>query len=514
MPSHTIYPLGVRYDGRPVVPPVSYLELASMARRDEETPQPGATSAARRLVNNILDWLKNNALGDWSYTDRQWLVDPAAPGVGWGVVYHRSVPQEIRAEVDRLVEHRQGYPLEDWSKGDTLLSWLEKHGVDPLNRDVTSKLPYYILIVARPDLVPFHDQFELSRLRAVGRLDLGGDPLDYRSYVESLIAGEGEASAAPRILLSASRPTGDEASRLCGEVLLPDLARAFRSDARVSSLASRLDILDDATSADLKIALRPDIRGSGEDGARKPSVAIGGSGTIPRHRASEPYPRRGSLALAFLAAPGISFPINHPRQREEQGGWIGSDWMGGPVPREAYLGGEQVGPDFCAPGSVLFSLASYGAGTPQKSEYAKIYNAFHSNRKAEEDLAQQPFQAALPRRLLSVRLEDQPACALAFVGSTDITWTASFWDPGQATADGSLYETFVRRLLLGETVGMAAAIFPGRVQACNEALAGYKDKLGRLKIDVPQIVGRLWIERNHARGFVILGDPAVRIRKE
>ncbi len=478
MTTPALVPFGIRLDGRPVIPPLTTLELGNIARRDEETPLPGATLAARRLVDNILDWLKANRLGDYGYDDRAARVDPAAPGVGWGVVYHRSISAEIRAEMDRLVEHRQGYLLEDWAARDTLLSWLEKHGVDALNRDVTSKLPYYILIVARPDQVSFQDQFELNRMRAVGRLDLGNDPTAYRAYIDGIFASQSRSCRGRRVLLADACPAANSGVQFGASGLVSALAEKI---VRQPVPGVEITLREAATCAGLRASLHP-----GKDGCPP--------------------------ALAFVAAPGVWFPINHRQQQAEQGAWIGADWQGGPLPRQAYLAAEDAGPDFTAPGSILFSLASYGVGTPQKSEFARVYNLAHPAVKLEEDLARHSFSAALPGRLLSLEVEGVAAGALAFAGFSDLSWISSFWDPIQGQPALDLYQTFLHRLLQGETIGMAVAHIPAMVQACNEALAGFKDKLGRFKMDYAHTIGSLWVARCHARGFTLLGDPAVKMK--
>jgi hypothetical protein len=479
MPSPTYFPLGVRYDGRYAAHPVTPVELANMAQREEETPLPGATSLSRRLVNSILDYLKVNRLGEFSFADPDLLADPGVSG--WGVVYHESTPAGVREEVERLKQHRQGQQLQDWGRGDTLSSWLEKYGIDSLHRDVPSTLPYYILIVGKPQHIPFQEQFELSRLGPVGRLDFGDNPLLTRDYIDGLIEQEQKAAVNRKVLLASARNPGDEATGLCSEVLIPYLADLLEADAQISGRGFSVEKFTQADCDRVGLANSP------------------GEGNL-------------SPVMQLLAGHGLCFPINDARQAVEQGSWIGSDWRGGPVQSRMILAADEVGRAFQAAGSIVISLASYSSGTPQKSEFAQYYNVFHPNRKIEVELAQVSFTASFPKRLLANRQDSRPAGTLAFVGLTDLFWPGAFCDVDREKESSPVLGELLRGVLLGEPAGLALHRFTGIIQACNADLAGYKNKLGKLKMEYAEKIGSLWLMRMQARGMVLIGDPVVKIR--
>ncbi|MFN2227436.1 MAG: hypothetical protein ACK2UY_14030, partial [Anaerolineae bacterium] len=74
------------------------------------------------------------------------------------------------------------------------------------------------------------------------------------------------------------------------------------------------------------------------------------------------------------------------------------------------------------------------------------------------------------------------------------------------------FQSAVERLLRGQPVGLAMEYLNGRYAALstelNQAIQDHQD-FGR-RID-PYELARLWTGNNDARGYVVLGDPAVRL---
>jgi hypothetical protein len=475
-----IAPLGANAEGAPAAPPVAYADLARMAAEEVESAQPGPWDTARRLMDSLQAFLAGKKLGDIGDLPPEQLANPADPDVGWGVIYHQSVSPAVRAEVDRLLKHRQGRLLPDWKPGHVLESWLGLLGISLINRD-TADLPYYLLLVGGPHQIAFEYQYELDRIRAVGRLDLGDDPAAYRAYVDAVLAAEGQGpKAARRAVFAAARTDGDEATRLSADHLVPALAQLPAEDAALAALGFQVDCHAAATRDALRGALAP----------------AGGAGP----------------ALVFLATHGLSFKSDDARLLAEQGAWICSDWQGGPVPRGAVLAGADVDDDFCLPGGIVFSLACFGAGASKQSEYARYYNRLQPAQPLAETVAPRSFTAALPQKLLSHRRGAATAAALACVGHVDLSWDVIFWDAAKQKADLAVFSTFVRRLLRGETVGMAAGRFSQLVDDHHAQLEKLINRAtNKLEIADAQKAGGAWIARNNARGFVILGDPAVKV---
>ncbi len=474
-----IAPIGAQASGQPAAPAVSYAELARMAKHETEDPADPQLALDRALTDRLVESAQARMLGEIGELGREELINPADPEVGWGLVFYEDIPQAVRDALEPLRQHRQGRLLPDWGALHTYRGWLRDQGINITNRD-TRDLPYYILLVGRPDQILVEYQYELDRIRAVGRLDLGDDPAVYRAYVETVLACEKAPPVARRVLFAAARTPGDDSTYLSADHLVPALAALPDEDKDLQPLGYQAQHLDAARRAQLKAALCADAGGH-------------------------------APALAFLATHGVSFDAGHAQQVAEQGGWICSDWQGGPVPRQAYLAAADVGPDFYAPGSIIFSLACFGAGSSRKSEYARYYNLLDPQEKLDEQVASRSFVAALPQRLLTYRHGGQPAGALAYIGHVDLSWTSAFWDAEKKQADVALFESLVRRLLLGDTVGMAMEKFAQVVNDFNGALTSFMGHSGKLDISDEKAVGEVWIGRNNAQGFIVLGDPAVRV---
>jgi hypothetical protein len=152
-------------------------------------------------------------------------------------------------------------------------------------------------------------------------------------------------------------------------------------------------------------------------------------------------------------------------------------------------------------GMVTFHFACYGAGTPGTDEYAFERNV------APPAIAPRPFTAALPRRLLT-----HPAGgALACIGHIERAWGYSITG-GVQSPQIRAFQKALAQILVGKPVGLA-------VQEFNDLCATLSNVLTRLlgnihhgtAVDDVELVST-WTHRNDAAGFVLLGDPAVRLR--
>jgi hypothetical protein len=99
---------------------------------------------------------------------------------------------------------------------------------------------------------------------------------------------------------------------------------------------------------------------------------------------------------------------------------------------------------------------------------------------------------------------------LAYIGHVSKAWDRSFLGPGRREPQIQVFTETVGELLRGQTVGHATNWQNERWMKLNvdldNAIAASRHK----KEDVFD----LWLSRNDLRGYVILGDPAAKLRLE
>jgi hypothetical protein len=127
-------------------------------------------------------------------------------------------------------------------------------------------------------------------------------------------------------------------------------------------------------------------------------------------------------------------------------------------------------------------------------------------------LAPQPFIAALPRRLLT----HPNGSALAVIGHIDRAWGFSIQSPKVAGPQIGTFRNGIGSILSGEPVGHAiSGQFGARFSALSVFLlsATSPTAANASRPSDRELVAR-WLERNDAQNYVLLGDPAVRIRTD
>lgn len=409
-------------------------------------------------------------------------VDPKdLAEAGWGVVFAHGADPAVREALAPLLEHRraQATALEEvryrefvgpdaYRPGERKQEFLERHGAARAGPADPDRMPYYLLIVGDPERIPFEFQAQLDLQYAVGRIHF--ETLDeYASYARSVVAAE---TAAPRrppaITMFGPANPDDAATRLSSEGLVAGLAAAVRKDRRAWPVEA---VLGEAASK------------------QRLARALGGPETP---------------ALLFTASHGVGFPADDPRQRAHQGALVCQDWPGpgwrGALPPSFYFAADDVADDADLAGLIAFCFACYGGGTPRLDAF--YHQAFADPRP----IAPRPFVAALPTRLLA----HPRGGALAVIAHVDRAWACSF----QGARSGPQIETFVstvRRLLSGHPVGSAMDYFGGRYAELSSDLALELEDAAQGRRRAREIAD-LWTANNDARNYVVLGDPAVRLR--
>jgi hypothetical protein len=393
------------------------------------------------------------------------------------VIWGASVTPEIRAALKPLLDHRRGacgadglFREFDYRTGESVRAFLQRNGTD--HGGVTfESVPFYLLLVGRPDDIPFSFQTLLDVEYRVGRLDLSS-PEAYEKYARSLVATElGTASARERVVHAfGAEHEGDAPTRLSAEVLVRAAPLWLEKDRHRKlrdkfGLAARMDVGDAANKA----RLLEIVRGAG-----------------------------GRPELLFTAGHGLACAAGSPRQPGEQGALVTADWDGfSRIDAGSRFAAEDLSADADVAGMVVFLFACYGIGTPATDSFPT---------RAGQILAPRPFCSALPQALLS----HQRGASLGVFGHVDRTLTWSL-QPPQAPVATAPFERAVLYVLRGAPLGRALDDLNQRsatlVATVAEALRPAGSPLDDVKIVSD------WTQQRDATAFVLLGDPAARLKR-
>lgn len=406
-------------------------------------------------------------------------VDPTRlDEAGWGVIFARNTDPEIREALEPLLDLRHSQAQDrfrvyagdgGYLPGESKASFLGRHGAGPGPAD-PKVVPYYLLLVGGPEAIPFRFQSQLDVQYAVGRIHFE-TAVEYAIYAATVVASEsGELELDRRATFFAPRNADDPATRASVRDLVEPLARTVGEKHpawRISRAAG-----DEATKSRL-------------------SEMLGGPKTP---------------ALLFTASHGLELPATDTRQLQHQGALLCQDWPGpkawhGAIPQDHYFAADDLTSDARLAGLISFHFACFGAGTPPRDESSQ---ALIDERLGT--LARHPFLASLPQRLLS-----HPAGgALAVIGQIDRAWGYSFaWQ--DAGPQRAVFESTLERLLQGHPVGSALEYFNQRYAELSTMLADHLQELEFGSRANPRELAGLWTANNDARGYVVLGDPAVRL---
>ena len=404
---------------------------------------------------------------------------------GWGIVFAAGTPEPIRKALRPLIEFRRkraGKLLQELEySGEPLRDWLGKRGVSPGNPH-PGKVPYYLLLVGPPDQIPFEFQYLLGIEYAVGRLsfdDIGG----YERYAASTIAYESGQSApnAKQIAYWATRHSAEPATKLSSTFLIDPLANGVPTDELLGQPVNKavgydqqLFLAKNATKASLLGALHAD----------KPP------------------------ALLFTASHGMEFDSGDAGQAAGQGALLCQDWPGiGEIKPEHFLAATDIGDDANVNGMIAFLFACYGAGTPDKDQFLMDLG----QAATAPPPATKPFIAALPQRLLA----HPRGSALAVIGHIDRAWGFSMQAPKVSDPQIETFRSSLESILAGTPVGHAISErFGGRYAELSALLLNQTSPTATAKPPSDNELVSSWLERNDAQNYVLLGDPAVSIRKD
>jgi hypothetical protein len=374
--------------------------------------------------------------------------------------------------------------------------------------DVDNDLPRYQLIVGDLDQVPLAVQQVQATDGFVGRIAF--DELDgYRAYADKVVRWEDRPAPAAEghVILHAVRDgtlatrRGYEALIAPGEAILR--RRRAAGDVRYGEL--RVTGSERPTPDELWAAAATD----------RPGVLLSVSHGVGVPCAGNAAAGRGAAA----------------RQRREQGALS--------FGRDGVVTGADVAGRGFLPGGMWVAVTCFGAGTAETSDYHHWLDTLRRAGHVGSEIGhvldtlahERPFVAAVPKAALA-----DPNGPLAFVGHVDLAWTYSFFDlddrprgrPGrlmgviQALLNRHRAGVAVRKLMrffaevnteLTALQDARARVGWGPIESPGSAGARSNAKRCGESIDDDERArrGHLWMLRQDLAGYVLLGDPAVRL---
>jgi len=422
-------------------------------------------------------WVQNKSAGG-DFEDVGNLAE-----TGWGVIFAHGSDPAIREALSELLNHRKQQATQQnerfyrefmgvnaYRLGESKNDFLARHNVGPGLVDPKKGVPYYLLIVGDPQIIPYEFQYQLDVQFAVGRIYF--DALDeYAHYAHSVVMAEtGQVPLSRRASFFGVQNPDDQATQYSGDYLIKPIATKMaeqNQDWTVETLLGK-----DTTKARL-------------------SQLLGGSETP---------------SFLFSASHGMGFPNGAPRQIHHQGALLCQDWSGSlqwkhPIPEDFYFSADDISSSGNVLGLIAFFFACFGAGTPELEDFA-----YRKNQGYRDAIAPRPFIARLPQKLLS----HPKGGALAVIGHVERAWNLSFWWQKAGQQSGT-FETALKYIMTGKPVGAAMEWFGNRYAELSCMLAHELNEINYGQQIEHWKLADLWTANHDARSYTIVGDPAVRL---
>lgn len=410
---------------------------------------------------------------------------------GWGVIFAKDADPSVQDALRVLLDYRQTqtgdlygeYTGDDgYLPGDTWESFRIRHHIGSGEAD-PQEMPYYLLIVGDPETIPYEFQYQADVERAVGRIYFDR-PEDYANYAHSVVTAETQPLQLPcnTTFFATSNPD-DRVTSLSWKELINPLALELKTMA--TEQKCKMTIVEPNCATKAKLA-----------------QLLGGSETP---------------SLLFTATHGVGFNQDDPCHPRHQGALVTKEWPGPRMWQERlnqdfYFSCDDVSSDARLWGLIAVFFACFSAGTPRLSDFYHLKERMPQERL---HLAEKAVLASLPQRLLS----HPKGGALAVVGHVERAWPDSFKLPRAFGPNGHDIKAFRRLLsLLMQGFPIGAAL-----EDMNSRYAEYATDLitllypimhqGMTSTDeIKSKLAKLWTRVDDARNYIIIGDPAVRLR--
>lgn len=452
---------------------------------------PGAT---QRIANST-------HLGtDYSVDDPNDLTQ-----AGWGVLFASDSDPAIKAQLQPLLDLRRAQVQDPnlfkvfegatgVQPGQSAAAWAQQRGVsltapvDPYQGGV----PFYLLIVGSPSRISFEFQALLKMQWAVGRLAFD-DVADYGRYAQAVVNYENPASRPVQRKNAAvwvTRNYGDIATAMLSGAICQD----FVSSA--NPLGSRSGFTLDAFA---------------NEKATRPQLVEILRGNLPG----------GPPAVFFTGSHGCDYSGSDAQvQSARQGALVTQEWMPGtPASDLNSFCAADVPADAKLAGAMAFLFACYSGGCPETNNY------YFNPDGSKIPIAPAPMVSALAQALLRQG-------ALAVIGHVDLAFPYAFQDVN-GTPQVQAVRSPIELLMRGKRAGLAADTLsilwsslsaqlgiaqgasapPATVPAAGQAVpAQGTNPAGPALTAGAAALARLTIARDDARNYIVLGDPAARLR--
>lgn len=461
--------------GQPLIKPLAYPVLLSWLKADDKAEDPGDIQTLLTIYEKQIE---ARVKGTWG--TKQGIDAADIKQARWGVIFAPSTPNDVREALQDLIHKRDGQVLDRYQPGEKPTVFRAHYGQGPGVVD-PDKIPYYILIIGSPQEISYKFQYGLDAEHAVGRLyfDSAHKYADYAQRLLDYEKKEAHSQRERRVAVFSPQNKDDVSTYLSATELAAPLALELGKPFE-HGIQYKVEYADAAAATRARL----------EDFLTRSSHAP---------------------SLLFTASHGMTYPSGDPSQRGDQGAWVCQEWpppgytVGERIPDSVYLAGRHLAPGDRFDGLVVFSFACFSAGTPQLEDFACF------KHRPPLELAPQPFLADLPARLLAQG-------ALAFIGHVEQTWDYSYLSVGVGR-DITVFQSTLQAILEGVPLGHAMEYVNYRYVNLARDLTDLADdgmlhnyNLGDA-VDEELLV-KTWMAHNDARAYILIGDPAARLKPE